>query len=88
MGTQGISDIVDLFNLADAAIDALVAAKADGEIDWKDLPKVIKLYDELKAALAGLENVPDQIKDVDGKELEVIAGRGIALAQKVAQLFM
>jgi hypothetical protein len=87
MSAQGIQDIIDLFDLIDGALDAFIAAKADGSIDWKDALKFLKLYDEIKAAVAGLQNLLPQVKDLDGAELEVVAGRAIASVQKAMTLF-
>ncbi len=68
-GTKELTEVVDL--IVDAINDG-VAVMADGKIDLLDLAKLSNLLPELIPAVAGLNLVPDELKDLtfdEGSEL-------------------
>lgn len=44
-----------------AVADAIKAAKADGEVDWWDLPKALPAMVALKLAVEGATEIPGEI---------------------------
>jgi hypothetical protein len=82
----GIQNIVEVLDLIEGLIDALVAAKADGKIDWKDIPKFAALWSKLQKAAADIHLVADEIKDIDGAEAQALIGRIMTMIPKVIGL--
>lgn len=84
----GIDEIVEAFDGAIGIVKSLADAKADGEISKMELlkaafsnaPGVIK-------GIAGLDKAIEQAKDLDKAELEIIATKGMELAQAVGKFF-
>lgn len=82
----GIQNIVEILDVIEGLIDALAAAKADGKIDWKDIPKFAALWTKLQKAAADLQLVAAEIKDIDGAEAQALIGRIMVLIPKVIGL--
>lgn len=69
----------DVLDLGQAVADALAAAKADGHIDWMDLPKFAPVIAAAKAAIEGGDQVPSELSGASTEDL-------IALAEKAVKV--
>ena len=77
---HGIKELKDVIEAVDATAVAIQKAKADGSIDWMDLPKLGGPALAWKDAIVGFEQIPAEIKDLDAEELkEVLASSLMAI---------
>mgnify|MGYP001607184090 CR=1 FL=1 len=71
----GIKETPEAIALIGKTADAIIAAKADGSIDWKDLVKLGPVIVAMKAAVDGGNLIPEELKDLDAAETDVVWGQ-------------
>lgn len=62
---------------------AIVAAKADGHVDWMDLPKFAPVVMSARAAVEGGDKIPAEIKSMTGPQAMALAEQAISAAMKL-----
>lgn len=67
-GALGIKETMDLINLLSGAVDAFVAAKADGKIDIDDFQHLVGVMTSAVEAYKGSEQIVAELKDLDSAE--------------------
>jgi len=65
----GLKETMEVVALVDRTADLIVAAKEDGSIDWRDLPKLGPAVASLKDAIAGAQGVAGELADLDKDEV-------------------
>ncbi len=72
----GIKETSELFDFADATIDAVVVSKAnDGKVDLRDFTNFFNPSIKLVPAIMGIEKVDDELVDLDSAEIAILEGR-------------
>ena len=84
----GTKETEELIALIQAAADAIKAAKADGEINWRDIPKVGGVLVALKKAVQGNDKVPDELKNLTREEMEMLLTKSMAAIIAMIQAFV
>ena len=84
----GIKETQELIALVQAAADAIKAAKADGEINWRDVPKVAGVLVALKAAVQGGNQIKAEMADVSKEEAQELMQQGMAAVISMVQAFI
>ena len=84
----GTKETEELIALIQAAADAIKAAKADGEINWRDIPKVGGVLVALKAAAQGNDKVPAELKDLTREEIEKLMAKSMTAILAMIQAFV
>lgn len=62
---------------------AIAAAKADGHVDWMDLPKFASVVLDARAAVDGGEKIPAEIKAMSGEQAVALAEQVVAAAMQL-----
>lgn len=65
----GIKQSLEVIALVDETADLIVAAKADGTINWKDLKLLGSAVVSLREALAGAQTIPQELDDLNKDEV-------------------
>lgn len=71
-----ITDTKEVLKFGFAIVKAFQAARADGVIDLRDLGLVFPLIQEAGPALAGIQNVPKELSDLDDAEFDELLDLG------------
>ncbi len=79
----GIKETLEVVALVDKSADMIIAAKADGSIDWKDLAKLGPVIAALKAAVDGGNLLVVELKDLDAAETEALFAATTAAVTKL-----
>ncbi len=79
----GIKETLEAVGLIEKVADAIVAAKADGSIDWRDLAKLGPVVVAIKAAVDGGNLLPGEFKDLDAAETEQVFNATVSAAGKL-----
>ena len=82
---MNLKETMELLNVLECVAQCYVAAKADGAINWLDLPKLRPVLHAMGEAFDGLEKVEAEVRDLDMAELLAIAGKLQEIA-KIAKL--
>lgn len=72
-----IKETLELFDLGDSLAKALKESKADGQIDWKDLPKWAPVLLAAKKAAEGGPAIAVECKDLDAEEVQKLLSRAL-----------
>lgn len=67
----------EMLDLAEGLVKVLLDAKADGTINWLDMPKFAPLLPLANRALSGSEKIVDEFLDLDGEEATALAERAM-----------
>ena len=67
-----LKETLEVLEAVDALANAIVAAKADGKVDWKDIPKLAHVLSAGKKALDGSSNIKIELADLDENEITEI----------------
>lgn len=67
---HGIKETLDVVMLFKDAAQAIRAAKSDGEINWKDIPKVAGLLVSVKNAVQGSGEIKNEMAELSKEEAE------------------
>jgi len=78
-----MKETLDILVLVRAIADAIDKAKADGKLDWFDIPKIADLREAASQALRGSQNIPAELLDLDGDEVKVLLDGLITAIQKL-----
>jgi len=81
----GIKETLEVVALVDKTADLVMAAKADGSIDWRDLPKLGPEVAALKDALAGAQGIAAELADLDKDEVIKLYEASAAAVFKLAK---
>jgi hypothetical protein len=60
-------------------------AKADGVVDWFDVPKLGRLKEFASDALKGSQNIPAELLDLDAEEIKILATALIEAISKIIE---
>lgn len=74
-----LKEATDLLVLGEDLAKAIVAAKADGHVDWMDAPKFAGLIPDARAAIDGGNMVPGEFSTATREELVAYAERAFAM---------
>lgn len=69
---MNIKETMDLLQVLEVIARCYVQAKADGSINWLDLPKFMPALGALAEAFSGIEKLEGEMKDLDMSELLLI----------------
>lgn len=84
----GTKEIEDLIAAANAAVDQVAAAVADGKVSTVEvLTMLVSLSGPLKDALEGVSKIPAEVKDIDQAEAQKLVGQLFALGVKIVDAF-
>jgi hypothetical protein len=75
---HGIKETLELVALLQEAADAVKAAKADGQINWKDLPKISGLLWAAKSAVQGSDKIKVEVAELSKEELDELLTKIVA----------
>lgn len=81
----GIKETMDVLKVPGVVADALIAAKADGRLDWMDAAKGVPVAAALKEAWTGADHIDDELADVSREELVLMIKAG---AENVVKLVL
>lgn len=73
----------EVITMLDDLANAIVAAKADGHVDWMDLPKFAPVVLDARAAVEGGDLIPAEIKSMTGEQAQALAEKAIMAAMKL-----
>lgn len=76
-------ELDELLKACDMSADAIAAAKSDGTIDWRDLPKLGPPLLAWKDAVIGAENIPTEMKQLSRVELIEKLTQALQVFQKL-----
>jgi len=72
----GVKETLEVFDFADAVIDAVRISKAnDGKVDWRDAGNFFTPGFKLMTAITGIEKVDDELVDLDAQEIAILESR-------------
>ena len=74
MSAEGIKESLELVAMVKELAKALEASKADGKIDWKDLPKFAPVVMAASKAASGGHLIPLEVKDLTAEEGQLLVG--------------
>ena len=78
----------DLLNVVCALADALIAAKKDdGQIDYKDLPKLLPVIKPVIEAWQSFDKIPDEFKNIDKHDFVTLAGEAWDVKDKIILVY-
>ncbi len=83
----GIKETLDVLVAAEASLDAVVKACADGQVSLTDLRHVVAPARAAAEAIKGKDLIPVELADVDEAELNVLIDRAVAVASKAMDVF-
>lgn len=86
--TEGTKELMDVIAAVEKTAEAVRAAKADGTINWLDLPKLGQPVVAWKDALVGFGKIKDEIRDLDHEELPQVLTAAIAAIQKLGEALL
>lgn len=71
----GIKETSEFFDLADETIKAIQNAKADGKVNFLDLPSFIGVPIKMVTAFQGIEKIDDELADLTPEEVLELESR-------------
>lgn len=77
---HGIKETLDVVILFKDAAEAIRKAKADGEINWKDIPKIAGLIVSVKNAIQGSDQIKAEMGELSKEEAEELGAALVAAA--------
>lgn len=80
---MNIKETMDLLDVLKCVAECYAEARADGSVNWFDLPKFRPVLLAMGPALDGLEKVEGEVRDLDMTELLAIAAKLQEIAQAV-----
>ena len=72
---MNVKETMDLLNVLECLARCYSEAKADGSVNWFDLPKFRPLLHAMATAFDGLELVESEVRDLDMAELLAIGAK-------------
>ncbi len=81
---KGISNTLELISLGAALTSSVVSAREDGTVNAADLVHLIGVVPLIQPALEGISEIPEEIKDLDEGELELVIDRVKEIIGEVA----
>ncbi len=72
----GIKESLDVLKVPAVVADALLAAKADGQLDAMDAMRALPVVQALKDAWTGSDQLDDELKELSKEELVVLVKAG------------
>ncbi len=87
---KDIVNILQVFDLVKASCVAMIKAKEDGNINWKDLlsAETRDLIPKVKDALDGITEIKGELLDLDPAEVAVLYAGILDLYKLVLQAFL
>lgn len=76
-----MSDVTNSMEVLDAVNALAVAvskAKADGHVDWKDLPDLLPVVSAVKKAVDGAAKISDELKTLDAAGAQALAEKAFS----------
>jgi hypothetical protein len=85
---KGLKETLDLLDAIDALVVVLDVANDDGKISIADLPKFAPLAVKFYDACMGIRDIPEELKDLDAEECQMIAQRSVDIMITTIRLVM
>jgi hypothetical protein len=76
--TKGTQDLVELVDLVLTGVDIVKKAKADGKIGFEDAGLLLAVIPALGPAMAGIDQIPAELKDLSGDEAQALIAHVMA----------
>lgn len=83
-----VKEIMEVIAAVRKTAAAVKAAKADGTIDWRDLPKLGAPVMAWKDALNGFEKIKEELKDLDEQELPMVVGEAMDAIRELGEALL
>lgn len=83
-----MKDAQDFVTLTRAAAKAIREAKADGEVNWRDAPKVVQVIGPLREAIKDSQKIPEQFKAATAEEISAFAGDAVVAMTELVEAFL
>jgi hypothetical protein len=75
-----LKEATEVLALGQELATALTSAKADGHVDWMDLPKFAPVIGKAKAAIDGSEKIASEFSTASQEDLVVFAQHALEVA--------
>lgn len=76
-----VKNLVEVLDLVVSLGKVVGEVVKDGKVNVWDLPKLAPLWTSAQAAIAGLDQVVGEIKDLDSAEVETLMSKMVEVAQ-------
>lgn len=83
-----IKETLEVIDVLDVTAKAIKEAKADGDVDWKDSPKFVKVIPAAVKAINGADKIKLELKDLDDGETQVLFDRIMAASTALLDAIM
>ncbi len=80
-----MKESLDILVLIRSLAQVIEDAKADGIVDWFDVPKLGRLKELASDALKGSQNIPAELLDLDAEEVKILASALIEAINKMVE---
>ena len=80
-----MKESLDILVLIRSLAQVIEDAKADGIVDWFDVPKLGRLKEFASEALKGSQNIPAELLDLDSEEVKILASALIEAINKIVE---
>ena len=90
-GSLDLKESLEMLKAIDLFLSSMQEALKDGKIDWKDTLIGLKLLNNFKVfaeAAKGAGLIPDELKDLDSKEIVILAQEIYPLLKKVKEIVL
>lgn len=61
---MAIKETQEFIELLDVLGDAIIDAKQDGKVDWKDLPKIVPVLGQMRLAAVGADKIMQEMQEI------------------------
>jgi len=72
---KDIKNILEVFDMLDALAHAIKLAKADGKVNWLDIPKFARVLPSARTALQNSELIIPELVDLNEDEAKIVLDR-------------
>jgi hypothetical protein len=61
---MAVKETQEFIELLDVLGNAILEAKEDGKVDWKDAPKILPVLGALRTAVLGADKIVGELKEI------------------------
>lgn len=72
---RDIKNILEVFDMMDELAKAIKSSKADGYVNWLDIPKFARVLPAARAALQNSELIVPELMDLSETEAQIVMDR-------------
>lgn len=82
-----IHALIDCLDLCEQTGVVAQAVLADGKVDWRDMTKLIALWQPAKKAISELRELPVEVQNLNAEDAKVLIDKVMKVAQAWVDVF-